>query len=259
MSGPNLVRQVLSFSGVAAILLLMAPASLAGRNERHSGSTISSTLQAYTPPRDARRPSRAHTGGSVRGCGDDIVAIAPRFNAIGQTASTNPTFVWYNFSPDNDPIEFQLYRVLPDGSLDENEVLIKQFKTSKQGYQTFTLPAEADSLTVGETYMWQVVLYCDTAFENPGYYSSAELEVVELPAEVTSALTNSPSQRAQVYADAGLWYDALAEVVSDEIQATRASRQTLLLALADYEGQTTDDDAVEFITQLREISDVDDP
>ena len=216
MSSSHLVRRIISLSSVAAILLLIAPPSLAGRNTQLSKPNISGALKGYTPPRNGKRPSRSHTGGSVRGCGDEIVAIAPRFNTIGQTASTNPTFVWYNYSPDNDPVEFQLYRVLPDGSLDANEVLIKQFDTSEQGYQTFTLPAQEASLTVGETYMWQVVLYCDADFENPGHYSSAELEVVELPTEVTSALAESPSQRAQVYADASLWYDALAEVADDQ-------------------------------------------
>lgn len=256
MSGSHLVRRVLSFSSIAAILLFTASDSLAGRNVRPSGQTISESLKAYTPPKNSRRPRRSHTGGSVRGCGDDIVAIAPRFTSVGQTASTNPTFVWYNFSPDNDPVEFQLYRVLPDGSLDRNKVLTKQFETSQQGYQTFTLPAEEVRLTVGETYMWQVVLYCDTAFENPGHYSSAELEVVSLPAEVTTALTNNPLQRAEIYANASLWYEALAEVTGASTVATQTLLQELIVDLANLEEQSNEENSIELSNQLREIAGV---
>ena len=234
------------------MLLVLAPASLAGRNDRPDSPSIPGALRAYTPPSDARRPSRDHTGGSVRGCGDDIVAIAPRLNSVGQTASTNPTFVWYNFSPDNDPVEFQLYRIQPDESLEV--VTIKQFETSQQGYKAYTLPTEEANLNVGETYMWQVVLYCDTAFENPGHYSSAELEVVAPPAEVAAALTSDPLQRAEVYANASLWYDALAEVAATNIPTIQNFRQDLLLDLASLEEQSTEENAMALSTQLREIA-----
>ncbi|NEQ50361.1 MAG: DUF928 domain-containing protein [Leptolyngbya sp. SIO3F4] len=252
MSSPYLVQRIISFGSAVAILLVLTPASLAGRNDRPSSPSIPGALRAYTPPSDARRPSRDHTGGSVRGCGDDIVAIAPRLNSVGQTASTNPTFVWYNFSPDSDPIEFQLYRIQPDESLEV--VTIKQFDTSQQGYTAYTLPTADAKLNVGETYMWQVVLYCDTAFENPGHYSSAELEVVDLPADVGTSLTNDPLQNAQIYANASLWYDAIAEVAVANSATTQTFRQDLLLDLASLEEQSTKENAIALSTQLREIA-----
>ena len=254
MSSPDPIQRIISISSAMAMLLVLAPAGLAGRNDRPSGnsSSIPGALRAYTPPSDARRPSRDHTGGSVRGCGDDIVAIAPRLNSVGQTASTSPTFVWYNFSPDNDPIEFQLYRIQPDESLEV--VTIKQFDTSQQGYTAYTLPTADADLDVGETYMWQVVLYCDTAFENPGHYSSAELEVVTLPTDVSAALTSNPQQDALTYANAGLWYDALAQVATASTPTTKTFRQDLILDLADIEAQSANESATTLSAQLREIA-----
>ena len=251
MSSFYTMRRVIRFGGVVALLMLMAPASFAGRSDQPTQATISGELQAYTPPSNGRRPRRSHTGGSVRGCGDDIVAIAPRFTSVGQTASTNPTFVWYNFSPDNDPIEFQLYRLHPDDSFEE--IKREQFETSQQGYMTYTLHAEEASLSVGDTYVWQVVLYCDNEFKNPGHYSSAELEVVALPAEITSALTASPSQRAEVYANASLWYEAMAEVAIDSSPTTGMVRQSLILDLANLEEQSTEENAKVLSDQLRQI------
>ena len=269
MSNTSWIRRILSGSGAMAFVLVLSPAGLANYGEsnrtgslwaftppgsdgirRPNGPTIPGTSRVFVPRDDIRRPSEDHTGGSVRGCGDDIVAIAPRLNSVGQTASTNPTFVWYNFSPDNDPVEFQLYRVQPDGS--PEVVTTEQFDTSQKGYASYTLAVEKASLTVGETYIWQVVLYCDTAFTNPGHYSSAELDVVALPANV--ATTDDEIANAQAYASAGLWYDALAEVYGADTPATEKFRQDLILDLADIEAQSENDEAVALSEQLQEIS-----
>lgn len=256
MSSTTWVRRILSYGSAVGLLLVLAPIGLAGRDVRPPDGYLDITgggTRLYTPPDDIRLPDEDHAGGSVRGCGDDIVAIAPRLHSVGQTASSNPTFVWYNTSEDNDPVEFQLYHVQPDGS--PEVVTIQQFDTSQKGYSSYTLPDEEASLMVGETYIWQIVLYCDTAFANPGYYSSAELDVVDLPAEVATALTNEPLQRTDVYAGAGLWYDALAEVYDANTPAAEKLRQDLLIDLADLEAQSDKEDAIDISTQLRDIAD----
>ncbi|NEZ58458.1 DUF928 domain-containing protein [Adonisia turfae] len=269
MSSTSWIRRILSGSGAMAFVLVLSPAGLANYGEsyrtgslwaftppgsdgirRPNGPTIPGTSRVFTPRDDIRRPSEDHTGGSVRGCGDDIVAIAPRLNAIGQTASINPTFVWYNFSPDNDPVEFQLYRLNPDNA--PERILTEQFDTSQQGYESYTLPTDKATLTAGETYIWQIVLYCDAAFTNPGHYSSAELDVVTLPAEV--ATTDDALTNAQAYANEGLWYDALAEAYDANTPATEKFRQDLLLDLADIEAQSDKDEAADLSEQLREIA-----
>ncbi|RZM76565.1 DUF928 domain-containing protein [Leptolyngbya iicbica] len=209
-------------------------------------------LRVYRPPSDLKNPREDHTGGGVLGCGDEVAAIAPRLNSIGLTASTTPTFVWYNFSDDNDPIEFQLYRYEPDGSFTEIE--IAQFDESQQGFMAYTLPPEA-ALTEGETYLWQVVLYCDSAFEQPGQYTSADIEVVELPPELASNLPTDAVERSRAYAQAGLWYDAFAEVYDAQTPEAMALREALLLDLADLEAQMDGAANVNLSEQLREIAD----
>jgi len=247
-----LFRRVIGFGSLLGLLLVFAPVGLADRDDRPGDEpSITGGLRAYTPPSNARRPEGDHTGGSVRGCGDDVVAIAPRLSAVGQTASTNTTFVWYNFSEDNDPIEFQLYRYEPEGGL--SQVLVKQFDESQEGYMAYTLPAEEAELSMGETYVWQVVLYCDADFEDPGNYSSAELEVVDLPEEATD-LPSDALARAKIYADAGLWYDALAEVYSSSMPDAEAFRQDLLLDIADLDEQADKNRAEDISEQFRAIA-----
>jgi hypothetical protein len=227
-----------------------------GSPGRPSGPVVpggaATELRVYSPPPDLKNPREDHTGGGVLGCGDEVAAIAPRLNSIGQTASTTPTFVWYNFSDDNDPIEFQLYRYEPDGSF--SEVAIAQFDESQQGFMAYTLP-EDEAITRGETYLWQVVLYCDAAFEQPGQYTSADIEVVELPTALTTDLPVDPVERSRAYAQAGLWYDAFADVYDAPTSEAAALRQDLLLDLADLEEQMDEATSGDLSQQLREIAD----
>lgn len=238
-------------SGAMALLLFLSATSWADRRDRPSGPATAGGIQAYVPPADSQRPREAHTTGGVRGCGDDIAALAPRLDFIGQTASTQPTFVWYNFSDDNDPIEFQLYRYQPDGSF--AEVTTEQFETSQPGFMAYTL-TDDEAIAVGETYLWQVVLYCDTEFEQPGQYTSADIEVVSLPANLSTNLPDDAVERAAVYGQAGLWYEALAAVYNATTPAAGDLREALLLDLATLEAQAEQLEAEELSEQLQEIA-----
>ena len=228
---------------------------------RPSGPTIPGgaalELRAYNPPPDLKNPNEDHTGGGVQGCGDEIAAIAPRLNSIGRTASTNPTFVWYNFSDDGDPIEFQLYRYEDDGSF--AIVDVAQYDTSQRGFMAYTLPPEVDELEVGEVYLWQVVLYCDQDFNEPGQYTSAEIEVVGLPTALAIGLPEDSVAKARAFAGAGLWYDAFAEVYDAETPEAKALRQDLLLDLADLETQLDESAIVNLSEQLRQIAGAESP
>lgn len=261
MSTPRSGRQFFLVGGTLSLLLLSlpvladyTPTGISRPGDR--ARTTAGGTRAYVPPADSRRPGENHTGGGVRGCGDDIAAIAPRLNAIGQTATGHPTFVWYNFSDDGDPVEFQLYRSKADGSFDT--VVVEQIPESQPGYMAYTLPAETEALEVGETYLWQVVLYCDRSFEEVGQYSSAEVEVVNLPAELATELPADSLGRAQAYAQAGLWYEAIAEVYAAPTPETHAFRRNLLMDLADFEAQPASETATEgdLSAQLRQIAEM---
>lgn len=218
-------------------------------------SPVTIIRQAYTPPIDSRPPAEDHTGGGVRGgmrgCGDEIAAIAPRLHAVGQTAAQYPTFVWYAFGEASEPIEFHLYRYQPNGELEE--ILIEPISTSGKGYMAYTLPQHQAALAVGETYLWQVVLYCDANLEEVGQWTSAEVEIVPAPIELNVS-TNNPVQQAQAYASQGLWYEAMATVYEGSTPEAAALRRTLLLNLADLEDQSTVAPLSDVGPQLRRIA-----
>lgn len=263
MHPQRFLSQTLYFSSVASLLVMGNHGAFAqiayeppGSSGRPTGPHVpggsSIELRGYNPPPDLQRPREEHTGGGVRGCGDDVAAIAPRITSVGQTVSTTPTFVWYNFSDDSDPIEFQLYRFEADGSFDS--IAVEQFEASSPGYMAYTLPPEVADLEVGETYLWEVVLYCDEEFEEPGQYTSAEIEVVESPSTLAVESGESAIARAKAYAASGFWYDALAAVYDATSSEAVAFRRDLLLDLADLEAQLDTDDSLSISEQLRQIA-----
>ncbi|MGF1524576.1 MAG: DUF928 domain-containing protein [Leptolyngbyaceae cyanobacterium] len=213
------------------------------------------SFAGYTPPQDARIPRTDHTGGGVRGCGGEIAALAPRLQSVGHSLSSRPTFVWYVLSDEPQPVEFHLYRYQPDGALEE--VLIHSVGQSTKGYMTYTLPSDHPDLAVGETYLWQVMLYCDQNLEDIDAWSTADIQVVSPLPALTAGLSGDPLQRAQAYAQSGYWYEAIATIYDATSPDAQAFRQSLLLDLADLETPPEGDLSTQeqtLIEQLRAIA-----
>jgi hypothetical protein len=109
-------------------------------------------------------------------------------------------------------------------------------RMSSPGIMKLSLPE--DSLIGGQRYLWQVVISCDPNHPSTDLVTRAEIQVVEMPLSLKKALsvTREPLKRAELYAESGLWYDALGEALgatSDARQGEYAS--TLLEDLAKLE------------------------
>lgn len=225
--------------------------------------------RVYMPPQDSRPPQENHTGGGIRGCSSDVVALAPRLKLNGQSASTRPTFTWYTFSDEAVVLEFQLYRYQTEAAVGADDALDSgndlAFVTSAvlnqdaEGYVAYTLPPDEPELTVGATYVWQVVVYCGENFDQVGKWTSAEIEVVEVPSDLAAATLadTGRSVQAEWYGAAGLWYDAIAAVQDAETPEEISVRQALLLDLADLEEQSQQATAASVGARLREIAGLD--
>src|SRR5207247_438581 len=101
-------------------------------------------------------------------------------------------------------------------------------------------------LTPGVEYQWVVALVTDPENRSSDLVASGVIKRVEPTADLKGKITNAaPASLAAVYAEAGIWYDALS-VLSDQIEAqpenkslreTRSGllRQVGLKAAADSE------------------------
>ncbi|MGL5063808.1 MAG: DUF928 domain-containing protein [Microcoleus sp.] len=162
-------------------------------------------------------------------------------NYVGRTISRHPTFAW--FVPDDSaskPIKFTIYEWVPGAkpkqvrqiSLQSSPGIMKlsPFSSSEQGLQQ------------GKQYLWQVAIDCDPDNPSGHLVSEANIEVVAMTAAVQSKLNRAVNsvEKANIYAEAGLWYNALDEALK-QAQASKLGEigSTLLKDLAQSEASKT--------------------
>lgn len=179
-------------------------------------SEISAVSAGYKPPSGQPAPTgRTSSSGTRGGCLGiaklPLTTLAPQKH-IGQTVSTHPTFAWFVPNSPEFKMVFSLYAYSANGTIK----MVKQIdlKTSP-GIMKLTLPKDSVGLTFGKRYVWQVAVLCNENYPSNDLVTRAEIEVVQLTNDVKMSLyaVKDPLQRADLYAKAGLWYDALAEAL----------------------------------------------
>ena len=161
------------------------------------------------------------TGGS-RGSGDSSVTLdvlAP--DQVGLTTQEQPSLFWYQSKPANANFELTL--------LQENKpkpiVQVNIDKASKAGIQRLKLSDQNAKLAVGVEYQWVVALVNDADNRSKDLVASGVIKRVEPSAELKQKITSStPQSLPGVYAQEGIWYDALASL-SDQIEAHPQSKE----------------------------------
>jgi len=165
----------------------------------------------YVPPNRGNPTSGSTTGAGSRGCGEDsqpvsLSLLTPR-DHIGQTASAHPTFFWYVSNATNVPVKFTL--VEPKVA---KPVLVKQMQVNKAGIMRLEMPTDSPELVPGRQYRWTVALVCASGGgpSNKIVAQSWIKRVAIAPSQSTQlAAATSERDRAQIYAQGQLWYDAL--------------------------------------------------
>jgi hypothetical protein len=197
----------------ATFLLLSAAAPLAqGAQPAAPGSAP--VKVKFRPPATGA-PSVRLTGGS-RGSGDESIrldVLAP--DDTGITTQEQPSLFWYQSKPADAKFELTL--------LQENKVKplvqVTIERSSKAGIQRLKLSEHGGKLTPGVEYQWVVALITDPDNRSTDVVASGVIKRIEPSEELKSRLrTAAPSDLPAIYADAGIWYDALS-ALSDQIDA----------------------------------------
>lgn len=180
-------------------------------------TTPTIALAEYKKPSQPSAPDPAtttttttRTGGCSNNSATELTAIAP-YSYVGQTVSTHPTFAW--FVPDTQPypLEFQLYQQNASGKRQE---IYKASLQSTPQFMKISLPKQR-GLSVGQKYVWQVILMCNPNETSEALVTKAEIEVVAPSKAIEQQLAIvKPTQKAKIYAASGLWYDAWAEALN---------------------------------------------
>ncbi|MGV0028206.1 DUF928 domain-containing protein [Phormidesmis priestleyi] len=175
-------------------------------------------IAKYRPPKTPSAPREPGTnttrGGSCDSAGNvrsnrslevGLTPLAP-LSHVGQTSSQRPTFVW--FVPDRQPYPLQFRLFTATG-----QRLYTTQMQSQPGIMQVSLPQNQPELAIGQSYVWQVVLVCNPNAPSMNVVATANIAVVKPSAtlQMQLAAAQTAQQRIDLYAESGLWYDALAE------------------------------------------------
>lgn len=168
----------------------------------------------YVPP--SRGTPKNSVGAGSRGCSQSApvtLALLVPNDHNGQTVSGHPTFSWYVSDKTAVPVEFAL--VEPGVP---KPLFVKQMQVSQTGIMQVQLPKELPELAAGKKYRWSVSLICDSNRPSNNVFVQSWVERVspnpELAQKLATVKTDDSSaqavrENARIYAQAGLWYDAL--------------------------------------------------
>lgn len=196
----------------------------------------------FRPPTSGAASVRV-TGGS-RGTGNAAVTLDVLVpDDIGTTTQEQPSLFWYQSKPA--PAKFELTLLQPNKV--KPLIQVKVERASKAGIQRLKLSDHGVKLSPGVEYQWVVALVTDPDNRSTDLVASGVIKRVAPDAELKGKISQAaPASLAGLYAEAGIWYDALA-ALSDQIEAqpenqplrqTRAEllRQVGLNAAAQAEG-----------------------
>jgi len=180
--------------------------------------------RGFRPPTTGAETVRV-TGGSR---GTDIATITLDVLApddVGLTTQEQPSLFWYQSQPADAKFELTL---LQDKQI-KPLVQVKVDRASKAGIQRLKLSEHGVKLTPGVEYQWVVALVTDPDNRSTDLVASGAIKRIEPAADLQAKISQTPpASQASLYAETGIWYDALA-AVSDQIEAqpeNKTLRQT---------------------------------
>lgn len=188
-----------------AVLLLSSPLFLFAAD---------TTFPVYSPP--SRGAPGGRIGGGTRGGGQNVFVLsvlAPDHSAF--TTTEQPSLYWYISKPTSLPVELTVMD--PQGI---KPILETQLPSpTKAGIQRVRLADYNVHLAPGAAYRWFVAVVPDADRRSKDILAGGAIERVDLQEDVKAKVAKASDKELPfVYAQAGLWYDAL-KSISDLIDA----------------------------------------
>lgn len=220
-------------SALPAVAQFSPPVNRPGLERR----TVTTTTGTYfRPPRDSRPAGDSTTtgtrSGGCLGLTDTPFTLLGPTAVLGQTTAERPEFVWH--LPEIDGSFPVVFRLLAPDSEGIPDLVHSDVLDYAAGFSSYQLPASVPALPPGVAYRVQVYVECNPNYPSQDLVQEVPFEVVAAPPTLGAALTaaSTDAERAIAYGQAGLWYDALAEVAPGSSDTDRQTRRQLLLDLA---------------------------
>ena len=185
-----------------------APAG-GGQSQSKAKETVGSpNVPVYQPP--VRGAPGGRVGGGTRGYTRDtfvLSVLAP--DHMGLTVSEQPSLYWFISGATTLPVELALMDPR------KTEPLLEKRLPSPitAGVHRIRLADYGVRLQPGVAYRWSVTVVPDTNRRSRDILAGATIELVDTQADLREKLAKSAKEGLPfLYAESGLWYDALATV-----------------------------------------------
>jgi hypothetical protein len=137
------------------------------------------------------------------------MVLAPDHLAL--TSKTQPALFWYQSQPTQAGFELTLI----DPHKPKPLLAVNLEKAENAGIRAVSLKEYGVSLEPGIAYQWTVALVPDPSHRSKDLFATGFIERIAPPAGLPEKLSGlSLPERAALYADASLWYDALQAITA---------------------------------------------
>jgi hypothetical protein len=192
-------------TGLAALLLAPFAGTAAAQQ---AGGEVKASAPVYKPP--LRGAPGGRVGGAARGTAREefiLSVLAP--DHTGLTTREQPALYWFISRPSSSPVELTL--VDPNSA---DPVIETQIKPPiSPGVHRIRLADYNVTLKPGVAYQWFVSVVPDSGRRSKDILSGGFVERIDPPGDLSAKLSSRPkSELPSAYADAGLWYDAVASL-----------------------------------------------
>ena len=226
------MRTLLTSSLVVVALVFLALPAAAQAPATATAQASDSAGAIYKPP--LRGAPARRVGGATRGSGDtDLVLNVLAPDQTGLTTQAQPTLYWYASKPTTTLIELTL---ISDGA--ETPVLSKNVNLTPGGVQAIDLASLGVTLVPETEYEWFVSVVANTNQRSKDMTSGGAIRRVAVDPAVAAKVAAAGERAApRIYAEAGLWYDAIGSL-SRLIERNQADAElrSLRAALLDQIG-----------------------
>ena len=195
----------------------------------------------YRPPSNLTLPAGRQGAGTRTDCakaGFTFAPVVPTSN-YGQTIAAYPSVYWYQSNHAFSWVRFELFATQAHTLKRDLDPIYQTTYRLKQDtpWASLALPESAGfaPLEIGRIYQWKVTLLCSAQGPDDETASGSQCSIqgwIERVSSPNLTLPKSP-RRHEIYAEQGLWYDAISELAEDLRQHPQQARlmqewQTLL-------------------------------
>lgn len=176
----------------------------------------------YKPP--LRGAPLTRVGGGTRSFGSALAVNVLAPSDTGYTLQEKPTIYWFASQPIDKPVEITITSTesLQDAAKPLFEITLQP--PLAKGIHAFRLTDHGVALKPGVEYQWFVAVVHNAAQRSNDVLAGGTIKRVTDSPVQAQLKQASPAQLPAIYAEAGIWYDAI-DQLSRQISANQSDRQ----------------------------------